>query len=73
MQHTILNRTSNLTVLQNLDSITLRSRINEIQDEVHNLVYKQIDKNNYLEGNRSPSMSASRNFRDISDENERMR
>ena len=75
MQHSILNRTSNMTVLQNLDCITLRSRINEIQDEVHNLVYKN-DKNsleNSANAPRSPLLSCSRNFRDISEENEKMR
>jgi hypothetical protein len=75
MQHSILNRTSNMTVLQNLDCITLRSRVNEIQDEVHNLVYK--NDRNYFENSaqapRSPLLSSSRNFRDISEENEKMR
>lgn len=77
MQHTILNRTSNMTVLQNLDCLTLRSRINEIQDEVHNIIYKY-DKNiddPALSANltKSPLLSISRNFRDLSEENEKMR
>jgi len=75
MQHSILNRTSNMTVLQNLDCITLRSRVNEIQDEVHNLVYKN-DRNyseNSAQAPRSPLLSSSRNFRNISEENEKMR
>ncbi len=73
MQHSILNRTSNLTVLQNLDCITLRSRINEIQDEVHNLVYKSNKNNINANAPGSPLLSSTRNFRDISEENEKMR
>jgi len=78
MQHSILNRTSNITVLQNLDCITLRSRVNEIQDEVHSLVYR--NQRDGLENNpiaprspKSPLLTSTRNFRDISEENEKMR
>lgn len=56
MQHVVLNRTSNMTVLQNLDSVSLRSKINEIQEEVPNLLYKK-DKNSQgeLQINNRPS------------------
>ncbi len=40
MQHTILNRPSNLSLLQNSDCSSLRSRILEIEDELHTKVIK---------------------------------
>lgn len=77
MQHSILNRTSNLNVLQNLDCLSLRSRIIEIQEELHNKMFKNerflIGKSSKDFEIKSPLLSTSRNFRDISDENERMR
>jgi hypothetical protein len=40
MQHSIINKTTSLTVLQNLDLPGLREKINNIQEGVHDLIYK---------------------------------
>ncbi len=76
LQNSILNRSSNITVLQNIDCASLRSRINEIQEEVLNLSHKRdkhyLDNSNFLV-NKSPLLSSSRNFKEISEENEKMR
>ena len=80
MQHSILNRTSSMTVLQNLDILTLRTRINEIQDEVQELIYKnqrpQIDSGANLNGTMKtspPLQYGMKNFRELSDDNEKIR
>jgi len=58
MQHVVLNRTSNMTVLQNLDCVSLRSKINEISDEIPNILYKK-EKNSQgeLQNNNRPNSS----------------
>ena len=81
MQHSILNRTSSITVLQNLDILTLRTRINEIQDEASELFYKnqrqKIDSGANLNGTMKTPPSnlqfGMRNFRELSEDNEKIR
>jgi hypothetical protein len=40
LQHSIMNRTSSITVLYNLDAKSLRTKINELQDEIFELLNK---------------------------------
>lgn len=74
IQNRILNKSSNISQLQSLDCLGLRSKINEIQDEINN-VYDKCDKKPTTEFNEpySRPLSLGRKFRDLSEENERMR
>lgn len=58
MQHSLLNKSSGLPILQNVDIITLRSKINEIQDEVYDLIYKR----NKTANNSNPNPASNFNF-----------
>ena len=81
MQHSIMNRTSSITVLQNLDILTLRSKINEIQEETFELIYKSNRQNNLpIDNNFNGTMKSSssqfygmRNFKELSEDNEKIR
>jgi hypothetical protein len=46
MQQTIINKTTSLTVIQNLDLSGLRSKINDIQERVYDLI--NINQNNII-------------------------
>lgn len=81
MQHSVMNRTSSITVLQNYDIITLRSKINEIQEEVLEILHRNFrplinDNLNNFNGtmkSSSSNMYSMRNFREISEENEKIK
>lgn len=45
LQHSVMARTSSITILQNLDMVTLRGKINEIQEQVYDLVYRNAKLN----------------------------
>ena len=82
MQHTIMNKTSSIPVLQNLDMIALRTKITEIQENVYELVYKN-SRQNYnstVNENFSGTMKSTnsqmytlKNFKELSEENEKNR
>jgi hypothetical protein len=80
MQHSIMNKTSNISVLQNLDILTLRSKINEIQEETFELIYKNNKQNNFPADNFNGTMKSSssqmygiKNFKDLYDDTEKIR
>jgi hypothetical protein len=80
MQHSIMNKTSSISVLQNLDILTLRTKINEIQEETFELVYKNNKQNNFPADNFNGTMKSSsnqmygmRNFKDLYEDNEKAR
>lgn len=89
MQHSIMNKTSSISVLQNSDILSLRSKISEVQEEVYDMVYKN-QRNNFsnvpnnfnnsnaelFNGTMKSSASQMyqmRNFRELSEENEQIR
>ena len=83
MQQSIINKTTSLTVLQNLDLSSLRDKINNIQEGVHELIYRNQNLNfnqrnnesgnNFNANSTMKSTYCMRNLREYTEENEQIR
>lgn len=75
MQHSIINKTTSLTVMQNLDILGLRGKINDIQEGVQDLIFRNQRQN---ESNFNATMKSNYGYRNLNlrefpEENEQIR